>query len=71
MTVLQDGTAVKTTQPNMTLRKEWTDAGWAQRKWDVHGVILSHSDAHGLCYLVRHSDASKAFYDPSEFEVLS
>ena len=64
-------TLVRTTQPNMELRKEWTDEAWANRKWGVEGMVLMHHDSHGLCYDVHHEDGTKGCYDPSELEVLS
>jgi hypothetical protein len=67
---LDPGTKVETTQPNMSLREEWSDAAWSQRLWGVIGVIVTHHDAHGLFYDVRHEDGTVAGYDPTEFEVL-
>ena len=64
------GILVKTTLPNMVLRKEWTDEAWNERKWGVVGVILTHHDSHGLFYEVRHEDRTKGCYDPSELEVI-
>ncbi len=63
-------TPIRTTQPNMALRKEWTDRAWEKRKWGVQGKIINRHDSHGLCYSVRHEDGSEAYYDPSEFEVI-
>ena len=63
------GTLVTTTQPNMALRKEWTQEAWEARKWRVSGVVITHHDSHGLCYEVRHADRTVGCYDPSEIEV--
>ena len=63
-------TVVKTTQPNWELRGEWTDKGWAERKWNVEGKVITHHDSHGLCYDVRHPDGTVGCYDPSELEVI-
>lgn len=63
-------TRVRTTQANEGLRKEWTDEGWASKKWGVQGIILTHHDSHGLCYDVRHDDGTEGCYDPSELEVV-
>lgn len=63
---ISPGTMVKTTQPNWDLRDEWTDEGWAERKWGVHGKVIIHHDSHGLCYDVQHEDGTVACYDPSE-----
>ena len=67
---LDHGTRVKTYKPNTGKRKEWTDDGWAKRRWGVLGVIVGHHDSHGLFYDVQHEDGSVAGYDPSEFDVL-
>ena len=66
---ISPGTSVKTTQPNLDKRKEWTDEGWAKRKWGVKGKVITHHDSHGLCYDVRHEDRTRGCYDPSELEV--
>ena len=67
---ISPGTVVMTTQPNLEMRDEWTDEGWASRKWDVWGTVITHHDSHGLCYDVRHSDGTVGCYDPSEFKVV-
>ncbi len=67
---IDPGTRVRTTEPNMALRKEWTDEGWAKKKWGVEGAIITHHDSHGLCYDVKHEDGTQGCYDPSEFEVV-
>lgn len=67
---ISPGTSVKTTEPNLGMRGEWTDEGWAKRKWDMQGEIITHHDSHGLCYDVRHEDGTVGCYDPSEFEVV-
>ncbi len=66
---ISPGTLVQTTDPNMKMRKEWTDEGWEKRKWGVRGKVLRHHDSHGLCYDVKHEDGSEGCYDPSEFRV--
>ena len=65
------GTPVKTTEPNMSKRNEWTDEGWEGRQWGIQGVVITHHDSHGLCYDVRHEDGSVGCYNPSELEVLN
>jgi hypothetical protein len=67
---IDPGTRVQTTQPNMEKRDEWTDEGWADKKWGVKGQILTHHDSHGLCYDVLHEDGTQGCYDPSELEVI-
>ena len=68
---ISPGTSVKTTKPNLSMRDEWTDEGWAERKWGVRGKVLVHHDSHGLCYDVRHEDGTVGCYDPSELEVVA
>ncbi len=68
---LDPGTRVKTTQPNESMRREWTEEGWTGKKSGVLGTILRHHDSHGLCYDIEHDDGSEGCYDPSEFEVLA
>ena len=67
---LKNGTRIRTTHENESMRREWTDEGRAAKKWGVTGVIVHYHDSHGLCYDVRHEDGSRGCYDPSEFEVL-
>jgi hypothetical protein len=68
---INPGTEVITTKPNMAMRKEWSDEVWKGRQWGVRGKIITHHDAHGLSYEVRHPDGSIGGYDPSEFRVVS
>lgn len=67
---ISHGTKVRTTEPNMALRDEWTEEGWANKKWGMEGNILTHHDSHGLCYDVKHSDGTVGCYDPSELEIV-
>jgi len=67
---ISPGTRVKTTQPNMTMRREWSDKVWASRRWGIQGTVTTHHDAHGLSYEVKHPDGSIGHYDPSELEVV-
>lgn len=66
---IDPGTVVKTTEPNMKMRGEWTEEGWASRQWGVEGPIITHHDSHGLSYEVKHPDGTIGYYDPSEFKV--
>lgn len=66
---IANGTTVVTTQANESLRSEWTDEGWASRKWGVLGIVKNHHDSHGLSYEVKHQDGTIGHYDPSEIEV--
>jgi len=67
---ISPGTPVRTTEPNMSKRGEWTDEGWASKKWGVQGTVITHHDSHGLCYDVRHEDGTQSCYDPSELDVV-
>lgn len=67
---ISPGTVVKTTQPNLEMRNEWTDEGWARRRWGVRGTVITRHDSHGLCYGVRHPGGTVGCYDPSELEVV-
>lgn len=67
---LDPGAKIRTYKPNHSKRREWTDEGWAKRRWGVTGVIVMHHDLHGLSYDVRHEDGTMAGYDPSEFDVI-
>src|SRR3990172_8985073 len=40
-------------------------------RWGTVGTIIDRSDAHGLCYLVKHTDSSEAWYEPDELEKLA
>lgn len=63
------GTRVVTTQAT-TSEAEWQEEARVQRKWGIRGTVSSHSDSHGLCYLVNHEDGTSGWYEPSEFEIL-
>ncbi|MBI2108689.1 MAG: hypothetical protein HYT93_00710 [Parcubacteria group bacterium] len=67
---ISPGTLVKTTQPNLNLRHQWTDEGWASKKSWVQGKVITHHDSHGLCYDVEHEDGTVGCYDPSEIEAV-
>ena len=67
---ISPGTPVRTTEPNMSKRGDWTDEGWASKKWGVQGTVITHHDSHGLCYDVRHEDGTQGCYEPSELDVV-
>lgn len=66
---LKPGTTVRTTRPDMSRRRDWTEEGWSARKWGVSGSIITHHDSHGLCYDVHHKDGTQASYNPNELEI--
>lgn len=45
---------------------DWNEPG--DRKFGVKGVIVDESDAHGLCYKVKHEDGTFGWYDPWELK---
>ena len=63
---LQYGTKVRTTVDAGA--NDWTAEGRAKRRWGARGTVIDRSDAHGLCYGVRHKDGSVAWYEPTELE---
>ncbi len=67
---IPNGTPVKTTQANTSHREEWTEEGWASKKWDIKGTIVATRRGHGLYYEVKHGDGTVGYYDPSELEVI-
>jgi hypothetical protein len=66
---IESGTIVTTTQVNPRMANEWTPGVLSSQQWGVTGVVLAHSDSHGLCYQVLHEDGSTSWYDPSEITV--
>lgn len=50
--------------------RDYTQEAIARRRPDAEGTITGHSDAHGLCYRVRHDDGVEAYYDPGEITFL-
>lgn len=65
---LKPGTIVKTTQLDEIATKGYMKEYLLRKKWGQLGVILTHHDAHGLCYEVRHLDGEIAYYEPTELE---
>ena len=66
---LMVATKVKTVRPEKE-SNDWDPEALKQRRWDIHGEVVRHSDSHGLCYLVRHVDGTKAWYEPRELVLL-
>lgn len=66
---LETGTEVKTTQADMSTRRDWTGMTWISRKWGIVGKILKVSNSHGLCYQVDHGDGTSGWYNPTEISV--
>lgn len=42
----------------------------SRRRPDAIGIIVRHSDSHGLCYQVRHENGKQAWYDPDEIQTI-
>ncbi len=64
---LRVGQLVRTTQ-------DARSNGWSSPRyprWGVLGTTMKRSDAHGLCWLVRHTDGFEEWYDDEELEVAS
>lgn len=59
------GRRVKTVETDKK-SNDWNEPG--ERKFGVFGHLVRASDAHGLCYLVKHDDGSWGWYDPWELE---
>ena len=49
-------------------RTDWVRPRHCQ--WGVEGTILRHSNSHGLCFLVLHTDGTEEWYDADELEVV-
>ena len=64
---LQKGTRVKTTKHAGST--DWSDPYRADAKWGVEGIIIGHSDSHGLIYKVQHDCGGTAWYEPNEIEL--
>lgn len=47
-------------------RRDFNEAAQRERRPGASGIVLKHSDSHGLCFEVRHHDGSTAWYDPDE-----
>ena len=69
-----NGTEVQTTEDNGST--DWNRSNPRQCQWGAEGVIVNiftgqskHTFGHGLCYLVRHKDGSKVWYEPEELEL--
>jgi hypothetical protein len=63
------GTTVRTTNPNLDMREEWTERAWGQKRWGVEGVVVSEHNFHGPCFEVEHEDGTKATYHFTEIEL--
>lgn len=49
-------------------QRDYTVEGHQQRRPGATGVVIGHSDSHGLCWQVRHDDGTVGFYDSDELE---
>ena len=68
--IIPNGSLAKTTQANPKLENEWTAQANATRRWGDNVTVIDHSNSHGSCVHVVHSDGSLGCYDPSELETL-
>lgn len=46
--------------------RDYTPIGIQKRRPGATGIIVAHSDSHGLCFEVDHEDGSSGWYDPDE-----
>ena len=58
------GTRVSTTEDHGD--ESWLPEARLKCRWGEEGIVVDRSDAHGLCYRVRHNDGSDAWYNPDE-----
>jgi len=66
---------VKTETRVRTLREDTTVTDWSTPsracvQWGAEGSIIDRSDAHGVCYGVRHDDGTAAWYALSELALV-
>lgn len=45
--------------------RDWQYEALAVKLEHTYGVVIDHSDSHGVCYKVHHGDRT-AWYDPKE-----
>ena len=60
------GTHVKTLKEVFTFG--YNEGARDNCKWGVKGTIVEVHDSHGLCYIVLHTDGSRAPYEPEELK---
>ena len=65
---IKKGTQIRTTED--AGRDDWVAENRMNIKWGVLGTVLRHSNSHGLCFLVLHTDGTEAWYDADEVEVI-
>jgi hypothetical protein len=57
------------TAPTIRAR-DFSPEAVAQRREGVRGTVVRHSDAHGLCFLVKYDDGGgEGWFDPDELFV--
>lgn len=45
---------------------DWLPEALNNRKWNMNGVIIKHSDSHGLIFQVQYSDGKTGWFEPGE-----
>ena len=65
---LPNGTKVITTKHAGST--DWSNPNRPDAKWGVTGVIIGHSDSHGLVYQVKHNNGGIGWYEPEELNSL-
>lgn len=64
---LSVGAAIYTLKPDPD--SDFVDEAKKHQKWGMLGQISEVSNSHGLCYRVRHSDDTSAWYQPTELKL--
>jgi hypothetical protein len=64
MSEMEPRTHVRTTRDAGA--DDWSAEALKSRQWGVQGVVIRSSNAHGLCYLVRHPDGTQGWYEAEE-----
>jgi hypothetical protein len=64
---LENGTTVETIKPEVE-STDWAPEALKNRRWNVSGKVVGHSDSHGLCFEVEHEDGTKAWYERRELK---
>lgn len=61
---LQKGARIRTTKHAGST--DWSDPNRPDAKWGAEGIIIGHSDSHGLIYQVQHDCGGIAWYESAE-----
>ena len=67
--MITNGTRVRTAEALDA--RDFTQETQQRRRPGCQGTIIGYSNAHGLCFKVRHDDGVEAHYDEDELTVLA